>query len=449
MDHESTSFNPKTWVSADPIAPEPVEKAASDDRKSNPKLILMGLAAAGLIGLAALYLLWPSGSGAEIPADVAASDVTAQAVRKANPGTSTRIIQVAGMSELGDSLQTMNIPIGDAYFIAEETIAALGADAAMRVEVELAQSGGTPIVQSLVAELDDGTLAKLVRTKDGEYTRERVVETATTQVRTVNGTIQHNTFYVSAVTAGIPDSLVSDFTKIFSFDYNFQTEVGIGAKFSATFEERVTESGRTLGTPKLLAVRLETPSKSRSYYSFIPPDDRDAEWYDESGSGNVRSLMQTPVDGARITSKFGYRTHPISKVQKKHRGVDFAAPTGTPIYASGNATVTFRAMAGGAGNLIKLSHGEGMETKYMHLNAFADGLTVGGTVKQGDIIGYVGTTGGSTGPHLHYEIWIDGTDVDPLTFETSEQESLSGEALAMFKSHQRNLASLIKKKTAD
>ncbi|MFL0357684.1 M23 family metallopeptidase [Erythrobacter sp. GH1-10] len=441
MNHESTSFNPKTWVSPEPLDTGSEAPAGQAETGKGGKTVWLGVGLALLIVLGALYLFWPTGTDAGEAVSAAIPDVPAESTEPAPPATATRIIQVQGMNELGASLQTMNVPLGDAYVIAEEAVAALGADAPMLVKVELGDTQTEPFVQSLVAELDNGTAVRLVRNAEGNYDRENLLETATTKVRSVEGTIEHNTFYVSAVAAGMPDSLVSEFTKIFSFDYNFQTEVGIGADFSATWEEQVTESGRIVGIPKLLTVTLETPSKSRTYYSFVPPDERETQWFNAQGTGNVRSLMQTPVDGARITSKFGYRTHPISKVQKKHRGVDFAAPTGTPIYASGDATVTFRAMAGGAGNLVKLDHGEGMETKYMHLNQFAAGLTVGQPVRQGDIIGYVGTTGGSTGPHLHYEIWIDGVDTDPLTFETSEQKSLSGDALAMFRAHRDNLVS--------
>ncbi len=153
--------------------------------------------------------------------------------------------------------------------------------------------------------------------------------------------------------------------------------------------------------------------------------------------------MRTPVDGARITSRFGVRKHPIYNIQKNHNGVDFAAPTGTPIYAAGKGTIIHRAMSGGAGNLVKIDHGEGLETRYMHLDRFADGQAVGSDVIQGQVIGYVGTTGGSTGPHLHFEIRTDGAYVDPLSFENTVAEALAGEALRMYLAQRKAISAEI------
>ncbi|MEM8725451.1 MAG: peptidoglycan DD-metalloendopeptidase family protein [Pseudomonadota bacterium] len=411
----------------------PVEDAPTEPAKSSgvkPALIAAPIALLAVAGGA--YILWPSSSDEAVEAP--ATEATAAAAPEPTPTatTSVRIIQVRGVDDLGFSLEAMGIPTGDAFTVAEEAIAALGTQEQIRVAVELADEGEEKAVRTISAELPNGTSVKLTRQSDGTFKRENILDAATTRVRSVTGTINQNTFYASAVEAGLPDSLTTPFAKAFSFDFDFQREVALGDTFSATWEETVTESGRNTEPPKLLYVRLDTSKGSKTYFAFTPPDESEQRWFDESGQGNERGLMRTPVDGARITSKYGYRTHPISRVQRKHNGVDFAAPTGTPIYASGDATVAFAAPRGAAGNFIRLDHGEGMQTWYMHLNAFAEGLVPGKPVTQGEIIGYVGTTGGSTGPHLHYEIRINGEPLDPLTFETSEVEALAGEALTMF-----------------
>ncbi|MDJ0641999.1 MAG: peptidoglycan DD-metalloendopeptidase family protein [Erythrobacter sp.] len=411
----------------------PVEDAPAEAVKSTrPKPILFAAPAALVLAAGGAYFLWPSGEAEPTPVPAATPLADAPTQASPSPSTSVRIVQVRGVDDLGFSLEAMGVATGDAFTMAEEAIAALGTQEQMRVAVELEDGGGGRTVRTISAELPNGTTVKLTRQSDGTFKRENVLDAATTQVRSVTGTINQNTFYASAVEAGLPDSLTTPFAKAFSFDFDFQREVAIGDTFSATWEETVTESGRNTVPPKLLYVRLNTAKGSKTYYAFTPPDETVQRWFDESGQGNERGLMRTPVDGARITSKYGYRTHPISRVQRKHNGVDFAAPTGTPIYASGDATVAFAAPRGAAGNFIRLDHGEGMQTWYMHLNAFAEGLVVGKPVTQGEIIGYVGTTGGSTGPHLHYEIRINGEPLDPLTFETSEVEALAGEALTMF-----------------
>ena len=262
-----------------------------------------------------------------------------------------------------------------------------------------------------------------------------------------SGTVKHNIFYLSAVDAGIPDSLVSDFTKAFAFDIDWGN-IRPGDRFSATWEENVTRAGRKVEAPRLLAVEYETGGVTRSFYAFIPPGETEPRWFDANGQGNARALMVTPVDGARITSRFGVRKHPIYNIEKKHNGVDFAAPTGTPIYAAGKGTIIHRAMSGGAGNFIKIDHGEGLETRYMHLDQFAEGQAVGSEVIQGQVIGYVGTTGGSTGPHLHFEIRTDGDYVDPLSFENTVSEALGGEALRMYLAERKNTSAEVAAKAA-
>lgn len=447
MERENTSFDPKTWVTPAPAALDeagsaPVQEVVPAGTKGKWAAIAIGIAV--LTG-GILWLMSPT-----------ASDPTPAAARAAVPGTTAkgltqrtatrRIIEVKSLDELGLFLEAQGVPVGEAFVVAEETIATLGSEEPMRISVEFKAKEKARFVQLLTAELDNGTIARLSRRADGSYDRERILEAAVSRTLTASGTIQHNTFYASAVAAGVPDSLITPFAKSMSFDFDFQLEVKQGDRFTAAWEETVTPGGRQMSAPRLVYVSLQTDTGTSEYYAFTPPDEIEPRWFAKDGAGNTRNLMRTPVDGARITSKFGYRIHPIYQTRKQHGGVDFAAPTGTPVYASGDATVIFRAAAGGAGNLIRLEHEDGMQTYYMHLSRFADGLEVGQVVRQGTIIGYVGSTGASTGPHLHYEIRIEGEKIDPLTFQTTKVEPLKGEALTMFMARRDEISRALKNK---
>lgn len=445
MEPESTSFNPRTWVNPAgapdeaPKAPVTVETPAR-----RPAGLLLGGGAIGVAALAGLGLAvpWDTMFGEPAAEAQAAAAPAAAAPTAAAPRYSTRIIRAADMNELGANLEAMGITTGDAFFAAEEVVAALGAMEPMTVTVELDSKDSNIAIHALTAELENGAAVRLTRAGGGTFKRESVIETAQVRIRQTTGTIKHNTFYLSAVEAGIPNSLVSDFTKAFAFDIDW-AQTKVGDRFSATWEENVTRAGREVEPPRLIAVTFETGGTKHGFYAFTPPEETEPRWFDENGQGNARALMRTPVDGARITSKFGVRRHPIYNTQKNHNGVDFAAPTGTPIYAAGKGTVIFQAMAGGAGNFIKIDHGDGLETRYMHLNAFAEGQGVGSAVMQGQVIGYVGTTGGSTGPHLHFEIRTDGAYVDPLSFDNTVTEALTGQELRMYAAQRKAITAEI------
>jgi murein DD-endopeptidase MepM/ murein hydrolase activator NlpD len=434
---ETTSFDPKTWVGdgppPPPASPEGGEEAVSKRRRS-PVPAAAGLA----VVLAAGAWVWLGGEEDRAPdagpTASAAASAPAQTAVAAPLTEAPRIVRVRNYQDLGIALEQMGVPLGDAMSVAREAVGALGVeDQEMRIEVVLGGRGDAKVVHSLIAELDGGTGVKLTRQAGGRYAREENFLNATTRYGNASGTYRDATFYTSALDAGVPDSLITPFAKAFSFDFDFQREVKQGDTFLAVWEERVTPQGRRLSPPRLVYAEMKTGVGERAYYAFTPPDEVEPRWFDAQGNGAARGLMRTPVDGARLTSGFGSRIHPIKGFLKQHNGTDFAAPTGTPIYASGNATVAAVAPnARCAGNLVKLQHNETMQTWYMHMVAFAEGLAPGQDVKQGDIIGYVGTTGCSTGPHLHYEVRIDGVPTDPMTYETTKVEPLVGEAMTMF-----------------
>jgi murein DD-endopeptidase MepM/ murein hydrolase activator NlpD len=201
--------------------------------------------------------------------------------------------------------------------------------------------------------------------------------------------------------------------------------------FEAAFERQVDATGRMVGQPRLVYVALRTSAKSRALYAFQPGGE-EAGWFDGNGGSVTRALMRTPVDGARVSSQFGFRIHPIRGYRKLHRGTDFAAPTGTAVYAAAGGTIDTQGWGGGAGNRVHITHENGWQTRYFHLSAFAPELGAGSRVAQGQLIGRVGSTGASTGPHLHYEVHIQGEPVNPLEIETGSGRTLEGEALGAF-----------------
>ncbi|MGN3975581.1 peptidoglycan DD-metalloendopeptidase family protein [Tsuneonella sp. SYSU-LHT278] len=432
---ETTSFNPKTWVGDGP----PPATDGKPQPGSPPRRVPLLASLAGLaLAIATGAWFWLGSEDAADSGDGAAATATptapAGAVIESAPTEAPRIVSVRNYQDLGIALEQMGVPLGEAMAIAREAVGALGVeDQEMRIEVVLTGRGEARTVHSLVAELDGGTGVKLTRQSDGTFAREENFLNAETRYSSATGTYDGGTFYTSALGAGMPDSLTTPFAKAFSFDFDFR-DLSRGDTFLAVWEERVTSSGRRLSPPRLIYAELRTAvAGSHAYYAFTPPDEVEPRWFDAQGNGAARGLMRTPVDGARITSGFGGRRHPVLGILKNHNGTDFGAPVGTPIYASGNATVAaVLPMHGAAGNMIKLQHGENMQTWYMHLVRFAEGISAGQAVNQGEIIGYVGATGRVTGAHLHYEVRIDGVPTDPLTYETTKVEPLVGEAMTMF-----------------
>jgi murein DD-endopeptidase MepM/ murein hydrolase activator NlpD len=179
--------------------------------------------------------------------------------------------------------------------------------------------------------------------------------------------------------------------------------------------------------------------KTITLYRFKTNDDGITDYYDEKGQSVRKSLMRTPIDGARLTSGFGKRKHPVLGYTKMHRGVDFGARTGTPIMAAGNGVVEFAARNGGYGNYVRIRHNNSYKTAYAHMSKYGKGIRKGTQVKQGQIIGYVGTTGRSTGPHLHYEVHKNGTQINPLSVKLPAGRKLEGKMLTAFNATKENI----------
>jgi murein DD-endopeptidase MepM/ murein hydrolase activator NlpD len=241
------------------------------------------------------------------------------------------------------------------------------------------------------------------------------------RVRAFHGEMDQQSFYTSAVAVGIDDRLISQITGALAFDFDFVREIHPGDVF-----EVAVEDGDGQAAPSLLYVSLVTAEKTKALYRFR------GAWYDAQGLATQRALMRTPVEGARVTSTFGMRDHPVLGYTRMHKGVDFGVPVGTPVYASGDGTVDAIGLHTGYGFYLRIAHTKTLATAYGHLSAYPPDIKIGVHVRQGQVVAFSGNTGISTGPHLHYEILVNGEQVNPLEYKVESGSALGGETLAAF-----------------
>jgi murein DD-endopeptidase MepM/ murein hydrolase activator NlpD len=215
-----------------------------------------------------------------------------------------------------------------------------------------------------------------------------------------------------------------------------------GDHFEFLYETFDDERGQPVKAGNMLMASIEGAALTKTFYRYKPSDDGIVDYFDEQGQSAKKFLMKTPINGARLSSGFGNRKHPILGYTKLHKGTDFAAPRGTPIYAAGNGVIERIGPFSTFGNYVKIQHASGYETAYAHMNGFARGLKRGSHVRQGDVIGYVGTTGRSTGPHLHYEVYINGQAKNAMALKLPTGRKLSGEQLEAFKAEKLRIEAL-------
>lgn len=237
----------------------------------------------------------------------------------------------------------------------------------------------------------------------------------------------HDSLYEDGTEAGLSPSQVNQFMNIFAWDLDYTRDIHPGDTFKVLYEETVNDRGDRVETGKILAAEFRVGKEIRHAYYF------NGEYLNEKGESKRKLLLRTPLEFSRISSSFGSRRHPVLGFTRMHKGTDFAAGYGTPVKASGNGTVTFVGPHGGHGNYVMIKHNGTFSTAYAHLARFAKGIRIGSTVKQGQIIAYVGSTGISTGPHLHYEVIKNGQFVDAMRTDLPTSTPLSRTQLAQFK----------------
>lgn len=257
----------------------------------------------------------------------------------------------------------------------------------------------------------------------------------TAQART--GVIESSLF-AAAAKAGVPDTIMSQMIRQLSYTVDFQRDLQAGDRFEVMYETKTTEDGKLVRTGDMLLARMILSGVEQTLYRY-EMEDGGVDYFNSKGESLRKGLLRTPIDGARLTSRFGMRTHPMMGFTKMHRGVDFGAPIGTPVFAAGSGTVEQIGRWGAYGNYIRVRHNGEIATAYAHLSRFANGLRQGARIRQGDIIGYVGMTGRSTGPHLHYEIIKGKTQVNPLSVDLPVANVLSGKDLRRFQTARAEL----------
>jgi len=444
---ESDTYDPRKWSAGAPTSvtksntPTNLGERTSIFGQHQFKVALLlssGLLASGLMTAKLTSdgrVLVATSRTAGSPMATAIAGKTAQSQE---PSLSRRILNLQRPSELRDALIANGISKADAEAASSAASEALSkSDHELHAAITLSQIGNVVRLDRVEASFLDSSGAVISRGADGRFVATPVAAALSTVVKVARGEMDENSFYSSAVTAGVTDSLVPDFAQAFAFDFDFQREIHPGDVFEAAFEQSVNAHGEVVGPPRLLFASLITATKSRALYVFQVHGQKPG-WFDGNGRSIVRSLMRTPIAGARISSGFGWRLHPVLGFMKLHKGTDFAAPTGTPIYAAGAGVVMWAHMKGPNGNLCIIKHDNGWLTYYLHMNRYAPGITEGVRVAQGQQVGEVGTTGRSTGPHLHYEVHVNDEAVDPMSIKTDEGQTLSGDDLkAFFKERNR------------
>lgn len=282
-------------------------------------------------------------------------------------------------------------------------------------KIEFVRVGDNQPISKIVIIPSPWRQVELTCDADGAWECKNVdIERDTRAVYRAGEILDGDSFYLAGMRAGIPAGILADVYDLLAFEMDFERDVRAGQKFWVVYEENYSD-GKKIDNGRVLAVSFDALRGNVKMYRFKKADGTYG-YYDENGNGAIKSLKRTPINNARVTSSFSTRRkHPVLGYTRAHKGVDFRASTGTPIPAAGAGRVVARSYNRGHGNYVKIRHNGSYETLYAHMSRFAKGVTVGTTVRQGQTIGYVGSTGLSTGPHLHYEIIKDGKHVNPLT----------------------------------
>lgn len=297
---------------------------------------------------------------------------------------------------------------------------------------------------TLIIRPDITTEIILEQKEDGTYEATKSKRELERHVKYFAGHIR-SSLYIDAIKKGVPSKAVHQMIKALSFDIDFQRSIKPGDRFAVLYELLVDPKNKTADVGRLLMANMHVDSKPITIY-FYDRNPQNIGFFHKDGKSIQKTLLKTPIDGARISSGFGHRKHPILGFTKHHKGVDFAAPTGTPIFAAGSGTIEVAGRKSGYGNYVRIRHSmSNFKTAYAHLSRFAKGVRSGKFVKQGEIIGYVGATGRATGPHLHYEIIRNGIQINPQSVKMESNLKLAGRSLKEYMNIVEKLETLIER----
>ena len=420
--------------------------------------VMVGLLAGGVVALAVVdhepepqartYLNvatpTPRQAAAEPPRRVPALPLTNISVQAAPPAVIKRNVQIAR----GDTLMEVMVKSGSDRATAHAAITALAKSynpRRLRPGQELTLTfdprdgireddgkGKKPrpalIQMSFAPSVEQEIQVSL--NDSGRFISETIDKPLESRLHRAEGTID-DSLYLAAKRAGVPVPMVVELIRIYSFDVDFQRDIQPGDRFEVLFEALYDEQGEFAKFGDIQYAMLHVRKTDLPLYRFAMKGG-EVDYFNDKGHSVRKALMKTPIDGARLTSRFGKRRHPILGYRKMHRGIDFGAPRGTPIMAAGNGVVEVAGWNGAYGRYLRIRHNGRYKTAYAHISKFRRGIKRGKRVKQGQIVAYVGSTGRSTGPHLHYEILVDNKRINPLRLKLPTGKKLKGQELARF-----------------
>ena len=296
-------------------------------------------------------------------------------------------------------------------------------------------------VSRLTVNIDNITTVHVFLNKDNVYETKRVTKILTKKNHLVETTIDRG-IYRTAKQSGIENSVVAQFARLYGFEVDFQRDLKKNDKIKIFYERYLDDDGVSQRTGNIIYSEISNVEKNIILYRYEYPNGAIA-YFTPEGKSIEKSLMRTPINGAKLSSRYGFRIHPIIGYNQMHQGTDFAAPIGTPVMASGAGTVEYSGWKGGYGKFISIRHSPVYQTNYAHLQDYAKGMRRGTKVQQGQVIGYLGSTGSSTGPHLHYEVVVNGRKENSQTLKLPSAAPLEGNNKNFFEIQKRNIDNLI------
>ncbi|MDP2334517.1 MAG: peptidoglycan DD-metalloendopeptidase family protein [Reyranella sp.] len=372
--------------------------------------------------------------------DILAASRDEPAPPSAEPPPVETLVRLGKGDTVARVLHRLGVAAGDAG----NTIAALAAyvrmkslpiGQAMTVTLRPAdEAGAKPVLLALTIRPEPRREITLERDGEGDFSVEEEIFEVTSKLQRAAGEVDGSVI-ASAEAAGVPHAPLAEMLRAFSWDVNFQHDIKPGDRFDVLVERSWTSDGQAVDGGRVLWAELTTGGGAESFsvYRFKPRDGEEF-FYNREGESVVKALLRTPLNMSRVSSRFGMRRHPVLKFTRLHAGVDFAAPPGTPILAAGAGRVVEAGRKGGYGRWVKIRHDGGLATGYAHMSRIASGVRRSARVRQGQVIGFVGSTGLSTGPHLHFELHRNGRPVNPLSVaRTALRARLAGQDLERFK----------------
>ena len=296
-------------------------------------------------------------------------------------------------------------------------------------------------VSRLTVNIDNITSVHVFLNKDNVYETKRVTKILTKKNHLVETTIDRG-IYRTAKQSGIENSIVAQFARLYGFEVDFQRDLKKNDKIKIFYERYLDDDGVSQRTGNIIYSEITNVERNIILYRYEYPNGSIA-YFTPEGKSIEKSLMRTPINGAKLSSRYGFRIHPILGYNQMHQGTDFAAPIGTPVMASGAGTVEYSGWKGGYGKFISVRHSAVYQTNYAHLQDYAKGIRRGAKVQQGQVIGYLGSTGSSTGPHLHYEVIVNGKKENSQTLKLPSAAPLEGNNKNFFEIQKRNIDNLI------